>query len=81
MASPGECPLCECLIEVVRASKHLSRLERAGFEKILRDPLFGSRQLSVEAILQEFLIMVNTDPKATGTIQEGSLARALAGPW
>ena len=76
-----DCPLLGCLIDVIRNSKHLTSLERLGFEKILMNPLFGARELSVECILQDFLVKVNTDPRATAKIDACGLARAMGKPW
>jgi hypothetical protein len=76
-----ECPLCGLLIDVVRKSNHLTTMERIGLEKLLTSPMFGAREVSIEAILQDFLVRVNTDPRATARIEACGLGRALANPW
>jgi hypothetical protein len=76
-----DCPLCELLIDVVRNSKHLTAMERKGFETLLINPIFGARELSIEAILQDFLVRVNTDPRATAKINACGLARTMSNPW
>ena len=76
-----DCPLCATLIDVVRHSNHLTALERNGFEKVLCNPLFGLRETSIEAILQDFLVKVNTDPRATAKIEGCGLGLALAQRW
>lgn len=72
-----DCPLTAALIDVIRTSKHLSSLERMGFEKTLTNPLFGAHELSIEAILTDFLVRVNTDSRATEKIGMANLGRVL----
>ena len=72
-----DCPLTAALIDVIRSSKHINALERAGFEKVLTNPLFGASELSIEAILTDFLVRVNTDSRATENIGMANLGRIL----